>query len=70
MELGLLKESRGRLEAALRKEPDNLKIVSNLGVVARRQGRLDEAAGFFRTVLALEPGDRLAAEQLTELEAL
>lgn len=70
MELGLLKESRGRLEAALRKEPDNLKIVSNLGVVARRQGRLDEAAGFFRTVLALDPGDRLAAEQLSELEAI
>ena len=52
MELGMLPESRGRLERALRKEPENIKIISNLGVLARRQGRDDEAAGFFRIVLS------------------
>lgn len=67
MELGLLSESRGRLERALRKEPDNIKIISNLGVLARRQGREDEALGFFRTVLEFEPLDVLAKTQLDEM---
>lgn len=67
MELGALADSRKRLERALLKEPENVKIISNLGVVARKQGRDDEAAGFFRTVLELEPGDALAKAQLDEL---
>jgi len=67
MELGMLSDSRGRLERGLRKEPENVKIISNLGVVARKQGRDAEAAGFFRTVLELEPGDALATAQLEEL---
>ncbi len=69
MELGLLPESRRHLERALRKEPENVKIISNLGIVARKQGRPDEASGFFRTVLELEPGDGLARSQLQELGA-
>lgn len=67
MELGLLKDSRKRLERALSKEPENVKIISNLGVVARKQGRDADAAGFFRTVLDLEPGDTLARAQLDEI---
>jgi len=67
MELGALADSRKHLERALIKEPENVKIISNLGVVARKQGRDDEAAGFFRTVLELEPGDALAKAQLEEL---
>lgn len=54
---------------ALRKEPDNIKIISNLGIVARKQGRLEEAIGFFRTVLDYEPDDALARAQLAELGA-
>lgn len=68
MEMGLLKDSRKRLERALSKEPENVKIISNLGVVARKQGRDADAAGFFRTVLELEPGDKLALAQLAEIE--
>ncbi len=68
MELGLLAESRLRLEQALRKEPENIKIISNLGVVARKQGRDEDAAGFFRTVLELDPNDTLARTQLEELD--
>jgi len=67
MELELLSESRSHLERALRAEPENVKIISNLGVLARRRGRPEEAAGFFRTVLELEPEDRLAKAQLDEL---
>ncbi|GAB1455276.1 tetratricopeptide repeat protein [Spirochaetota bacterium] len=67
MELGLLSESRARLERALHKEPENVKIISNLGVLARRQGREDEALGFFRTVLEFEPEDVLAKAQLDDM---
>ena len=60
MELGDLKGARKELENALREEPENTKIISNLGVLAQRRGNMDEAAAFFRTVLELDPGDPLA----------
>jgi tetratricopeptide (TPR) repeat protein len=69
MELGMLSESRKHLERALRMEPENVKIISNLGIVARKQGNDAEAAGFFRTVLEFDPGDQLAGRQLAEMEA-
>jgi Flp pilus assembly protein TadD len=60
MELGDLKAARKELEEALRKEPENTKIISNLGVLAQKSGKKDEAAAFFRTVLELDPDDPLA----------
>ncbi|MBU0935658.1 MAG: tetratricopeptide repeat protein [Spirochaetes bacterium] len=69
MELGLYAASRGHLEQALRRESDNIKILSNLGMVALHQQRLQEAAGFFRIVLDLEPEDKLAKQQLAALDA-
>jgi tetratricopeptide (TPR) repeat protein len=54
--------ARRQLEAALRREPENVKLISNLGVLALRMGRDDEAAGFFRAVLELEPNDPMALE--------
>ena len=62
MEQGKFQDARKHLEAALRGEPDNVKIISNLGVLALRRGEDDEAAAFFRTVLALEPEDPVALE--------
>jgi tetratricopeptide (TPR) repeat protein len=62
MEQGKFREARKHLEAALRGEPDNVKIISNLGVLALRQGEHDEAAAFFRTVLELDPEDPVALE--------
>jgi Flp pilus assembly protein TadD len=64
METGDLKGARKELEIALREEPENVKIISNLGVLAMRSGDDDEAAAFFRTVLELEPEDPLAAAYL------
>jgi tetratricopeptide (TPR) repeat protein len=64
MEMGDLKGARKELEAALREEPENVKIISNLGVLAMKNGDDDEAAAFFRTVLELEPEDPLAAAYL------
>jgi tetratricopeptide (TPR) repeat protein len=62
MEQGKFREARKHLETALREEPENVKIISNLGVVALRQGADDEAAGFFRAVLDLEPEDPVALD--------
>jgi tetratricopeptide (TPR) repeat protein len=59
--------ARKELEAALREEPENVKIISNLGVLAMRKGDNDEAAAFFRTVLELEPEDPIALEGLSSI---
>jgi len=68
LELGLLSQARGHLERALRLEGDNVKILSNLAILARKQGRDGEAASFFRLVLDTVPDDELALKQLEELE--
>ncbi|MDR0388220.1 MAG: tetratricopeptide repeat protein [Treponema sp.] len=59
--------ARKELEAALREEPENVKIISNLGVLAAKKGDTDEAAAFFRTVLELEPEDPIALQGLASL---
>ena len=61
MERGQIAEARRELEAALRREPENIKIISNLGVLALKSGNDGEAAAFFRTVLEMEPGDPVAS---------
>ena len=67
MELGDLKGAKKELERALRKEPENIKIISNLGVVAMKAGNKDEAAAFFRTVLSMDPEDPLAKHYLNNV---
>jgi tetratricopeptide (TPR) repeat protein len=64
MELGDLSGSRTWLERALRKEPENVKIISNLGLTAVKQGKNDEARGFFETVLELDGEDEVAKKYL------
>jgi Tfp pilus assembly protein PilF len=64
MELGDYRAARRELETALREDPENVKIISNLGVLAKKQGDDEEAAGFFRAVLELEPEDPIAREYL------
>ena len=69
LELDRVDEARGALEKALTREPENVKIITNLGVVAFRQGKRSEAAGFFRTALEIEPEDKTAASWLSKVEA-
>ncbi len=64
MELGELTEARKSLTIALREEPENIKVMSNLGMVALRSGHKDEAESFFRTVLEFEPGDPVVRNYL------
>ena len=68
MELGELDESRSWLVSALEQESENTKIISNLGMVSMKQGNKAEAEGFFRTVLEIDPKDRLAKEMLAQIK--
>jgi Flp pilus assembly protein TadD len=65
MEMGDYPGARRHLETALRRDVENIKIISNLGVLALRLGNKREAAGFFRAVLELEPEDPLARQYLS-----
>ncbi|MBN2353940.1 MAG: tetratricopeptide repeat protein [Spirochaetales bacterium] len=67
MELGELEESYRRLTAAAELEPENVKVLSNLGVVSDKLNRPQEAVGFFRTVIELNPGDPVALGYLEKL---
>lgn len=67
MELGDLKGARKYLEQALASEPENIKIISNLGVLALKAGKPEEARGFFETVLEFEPGDPVAQGYLERM---
>ena len=60
MELGDYPGARRELESALSEDPENIKIISNLGVLALKNGSDNEAAAFFRTVLELDPEDPIA----------
>jgi tetratricopeptide (TPR) repeat protein len=68
LELDRVAEARRNLEIALGEEPENVKIITNLGAIALRQGRASEAAGFFRAALEIEPDDAAAAGWLAEVE--
>jgi tetratricopeptide (TPR) repeat protein len=60
MESGDLKNARRELETALHDDPENVKIISNMGVLALKNDNTDDAAAFFRAVLELDPEDPIA----------
>jgi len=60
MELGDFKAAKKELERALRETSNDIKIISNLGVLAMKTGDRDKAASYFRTVLELDGDDPLA----------
>ena len=67
MELGEFAESRKRLLEALKLEPENTKVISNLGIVSLKADNRNDALGFFRTVLEHDPEDRIAARYIESL---
>jgi Flp pilus assembly protein TadD len=67
MELGELAQSERMLRRALAVEPENVKVICNLGIVAERQGRREEALGYFRSALEIDPADPIADRWLREL---
>ena len=69
MESGDIKGAKKILEKALSKDSENTKIISNLGYIALKEGNPGLAAGYFQTVLEIDPDDRIAAMELSKLEA-
>lgn len=66
MEMDDLKNAKTELETALRNDPENTKIISNLGVLALKNGEKEKAAGFFRTVLEIDKDDPVAKKLLVD----
>lgn len=69
METGELEEAKRTLEEALSMDPENTKIISNLGCLCIKLGQKDEARKYFEVVLETEPGDRIAATQIAMLDS-
>ncbi|MDP2792110.1 MAG: tetratricopeptide repeat protein [Rectinemataceae bacterium] len=59
--------ARASLEKALRIEPENVKIIVNLGALAFRLGKKGEALGFFRSALVIDPNDALAKDWIEKV---
>jgi tetratricopeptide (TPR) repeat protein len=64
METGDYEGAEDSLVDALNLDPDNVKIISNLGFLCLKKGKQDEARKYFETVLEIEPDDKLAKSQL------
>jgi tetratricopeptide (TPR) repeat protein len=60
MARGDLAGAKKELENGLAREPENVKIISNLGVLAQKAGDTARAESFFRAALELAPGDVVA----------
>lgn len=68
MESGDLEEAKDTLIEALALDGDNTKVISNLGVLCLKVGKIDEAARYFKAVLEINPDDKIAQEQLARLK--
>ncbi len=64
MELGKLEASRQSLARALKLEPENVKIIANLGILALKMHNEEEAIAFFRAAREIDPEDPVAAHYL------
>jgi tetratricopeptide (TPR) repeat protein len=64
METGDYDGAKDSLVNALNIDPDNTKIISNLGFLCLKQGDQDEARRYFETVLEMDPDDKLARSQI------
>jgi Flp pilus assembly protein TadD len=64
MEMGDITAARRELETALVTDSENVKIISNLGMLAAKNGESELAAAFFRTVLEIDSEDPVAKKYL------
>lgn len=68
LELGRLQLAEVNLKEALALEPENTRVISNLGILALKQGDRELARGYFRTVLEYDAADPIATKYLDKLE--
>lgn len=69
METGDFSGAQESLIDALNMDPDNTKIISNLGYMFLKTGDKEEARKYFLTVLEIDPNDQIAQIELRKLEA-
>ena len=60
MEMKDFNGAKNELETALKNDPENVTILSNLGVLALKIGNKDQAAVYFKQVLELDENDPVA----------
>ena len=60
LELEDLDGAAASLQDALVRDPENTKILSNMGILAIKRGDLDEAKRYFDAILAIDPNDPVA----------
>lgn len=63
-------EAKKSLEKALSIEPENIKIISNLGYLSLKTGNPKEAQKYFTCVLEYSPNDKIALAELAKLEGI
>ena len=68
METGDFNGAKESLVDALNMDPDNTKIISNLGYLFLKMGNEAEARKYFMTVLEIDPKDPIASAQLKSME--
>lgn len=69
LELDDLGAAATSLQEALARDPENTKILSNMGILAIKRGDLSEARRYFDAILEIDPNDPVAnrfAPQLSE----
>ncbi len=59
---GSWREAQYRWEQVLAGQPDNAKVLNNLGVAAEALGRFDDAAGFYQQALELLPNNHFVQD--------
>jgi len=64
LELNELQKCRTTLNKAFAIEPENVKIISNLGILSLKEKKIEEAEGYFKSVLKLNPDDPIALNYL------
>lgn len=67
LELEEFDQCQQYLMQALNVDPESVKIISNLGVLALRRGNKEEAKNYFQIVLELEPDDPVALRYLNTI---
>lgn len=68
MEQEKTKEAKKSLQKALSINPENVKIISNLGYLSLKEGNIDDARKYFTIVLEYSPNDKIALSELAKLE--
>ncbi len=68
IELNKTEEAKENLLKAFEVDPENIKIISNLGYLNLKLGKKEEAQKFFTTVLEYAPNDPIAQYELQKLE--